>query len=92
MEALLSGRLYTVRVLENQISFVNKELFFTELVFERPTSLNNTPGTWQFVGWESDFGSIPVSSFVDAYNFLQENFGKDFESYKGELRHFNNGQ
>lgn len=92
MEANLGGRLFQVRVLEDQVVFINRDLFYTEFVFDRPTSLNSTPGTWHFVSLQSDFDRVPLSYFVDALKFLQENFGKDFEQYKGELKHFNNGQ
>lgn len=83
--AILSGIRYKVKLIDNQVVFTNCDLFFTELVFERPVNINNTPGIWYMTGWESDNQHIPLSHIVSAQKFLNENFGESFKPYKGGL-------
>lgn len=83
--AYLSGIRYLVELIDNQVVFTNKELFFQQLVFERPVGINKTPGIWYMTGWESDRQSVPLCHIVAAANYLNENFGESFEPYIGGL-------
>jgi hypothetical protein len=83
--AYFGGIRYKVDIADNQVIFTNRELFYTQLSFERPKGINNSPGIWYLTSWESDTGSIPANHIVEALKYCEVNFGKSFEKYKGEL-------
>lgn len=85
---ILSGIGYNVYVQDNQVIFNESGPMFgfhRLFAFERPKEINNTPGIWYFVHLDCSSGDIPVSHIVEASKYVNEEFGKSFEPYRGAL-------
>jgi hypothetical protein len=86
---VLSGIGYDVTVQDGQVIFENQFTLggpVTCFALERLKEINDSPGIWYLTHLEKSYGRIPASHLVCAVKWCEENFGKSFEPYKGELK------
>lgn len=90
--AILGGIRYKVQVADDQVIMVHNGIKTFELAFDRPLDkTTKKPSFWALSSMESsDNDKIPLVHLVDAFNYINEHFGKCHQKYKGELSVLNN--
>ena len=80
---------YFVEVQDLQVIFTESrpvaEVPITQFAFERPRDINDSNGIWYLCWLETSKRGVVASHIEAALNYCRENFGANFENYKGEL-------
>lgn len=79
---------YRVTVADRQVIFEEEIPIHgchTRFAFERPRDINETPGIWYLVHLDTSSERIPASHLAQALDWCGDQFGKNFEPYKGGL-------
>ena len=85
---ILSGIGYNVTVADRQVIFEEAMPVYgshTLFAFERPNDIENSPGIWWLTSLDTNRGRIPACHLAKALEWCEQEFGKSFEPYKGEL-------
>lgn len=93
VEVVLGGMGFIATVADRQVIFESSRNVWsthTKFALERPmvtSDGHSTPGTWQFVYLDATSHQVALSRLVQAYEWCIQEFGADFEPYKGDLSH-----
>lgn len=90
-EIVLAGSGFNVTVADQQVIFEstrNVWSTYTKFALERPPVTSNdhrTGGTWHLVHLDATSLCVGLSVLMAAYRWASDEFGGDFEPYKGGL-------
>jgi hypothetical protein len=88
LQVILGAILFNVHVVDRQVIFEEACPIYSmhcRFTLERPVDINDTGGVWQFVDMDCSLDRISMARLVQAYRWVCEQFGGDFEPYKGAL-------